>query len=184
MPPISIQPAFLPDSSIKIETSSDELGAEGKDNSLIVSFTPQTQMSPTRKGVIELGIPFLWQMGMKNEIMYDGNAEDQCSSQCMTITSSRLKGTLISIEYVDMLDSCLTGTKITIECAYFRNPIYQDTWHGFYVKTLDEQGGEIDVSGLNPSLDATQYKPKVLTSNEFIVMPGDSTVATESEWIF
>lgn len=141
-------------------------------------------MSPTKSGVIELGIPFLWQMGMKNEIMYDGDAEDYCTSQCMTITSSRLKGTLISIEYDSMLDECISGKQITIECAYFRNPIYQDIWHGFYVKTLDTDNGEIDVSGLNPSLDATSYKPKILTSNEFIVMPGDSTVATESEWIF
>jgi hypothetical protein len=54
LPAITIQPATIPNSNIRILSSSDELGYTGRDNVLQVSFKPVTTMAKKGKGVIEI----------------------------------------------------------------------------------------------------------------------------------
>lgn len=49
------------------------LGFTGETSVLTISFTPQTKMAPGGAGKIEIGIPFLWQVGFNYDMMYDGD---------------------------------------------------------------------------------------------------------------
>ncbi len=72
-------------------------------------------------------------------MMYDSEAVDQCTSSCMTITSSYLQANSITIRYDQMRPACVSGTLIEINCKYFKYPVWQAKWYGFGVKILDDQ---------------------------------------------
>lgn len=129
-------------------------------------------------------MPYWWQVGLQNEMMYNGDYQNECTSVCMTITSSLLQGSLINIKYTDMLPECFKGKQVVIECSYFRNPIYQDIWYGFFVNIYDNEPKykAIEKSDMTPYLDARAYTPQVITSRNFLVTPSDNTVNTVSEW--
>jgi len=59
-----------------------------------------------------------------------------------------------------MKSKCIRGTKITIKCEQFYNPIYQKEWDGFHIVTYDaeKRPKRIDTSE-SATLDATDYKP-------------------------
>lgn len=102
--------------------------------------------------------------------MYDSEAVNQCSSECMTIVSSYLQGNSISIRYEQMLMACVKGSLVEIKCKYFKNPVWQDKWYGFSVKILDDQSpsGVIEQSG-DIALDAQKFKPQIIGSRNFQV---------------
>ena len=54
---LNIQPALMPSSAVTIGTSSTQLGYEGPDSVLTVSFTPSTSFSPSLRGRIEIELP-------------------------------------------------------------------------------------------------------------------------------
>lgn len=38
-----------------------------------------------------------------------------------------------------MLDSCISGAAVTVDCEEFWNPIYQDLWDEFYIEIYDNE---------------------------------------------
>jgi hypothetical protein len=48
----------LPISSVKLETGNNVLGSVLNSNYLQVTFTPATTMSPNKKGMIEVVVPY------------------------------------------------------------------------------------------------------------------------------
>jgi hypothetical protein len=104
----------------------------------------------------------------------------------MTVRESALKGTVLKIYYDQMKPECFKGTEIVINCASFRNPIYQDIWYGFDVQTFDGEvaSAPIDTSDLTPSLDARSFKPYIIKHSEFTMRPSSTVVQTPSKWDF
>jgi len=68
-------------------------------------------MAPGGEGTITLEMPPWYSNSGTDFQMYNPEAEDKCSSDCMKITSSGLVETSnkISIEYTQMVDSCIKG---------------------------------------------------------------------------
>ena len=183
MSSVSITPTFLPGSKVSVTSSSNQLGDQGEDCILEVKFQPQHKLAPTGEGQIEIGLPTLWQLSLDSENMYDADVQDQCNSDCLAIYSSRLQGNLINIKF--RYSNCVLGEKITIFCKYFRNPIYQDQWHGFFVNTYDNEkpSAAIEMSD-STYLDAVDFLPSIITKRNFLVQPDDNVISTESEWLF
>ena len=72
-------------------------------------------MSPNKKGMIEVVVPYQWQVGLAGDRMYNPAAKDVCSSKCFQVTSSGLVkgGDRIRILYDFMTDECVQGAPIT-----------------------------------------------------------------------
>jgi hypothetical protein len=66
-------------------SSSDVLGYTGRDNVLQVSFKPVTTMAKKGKGVIEIRVPYWYEVGTSKDFMYSNLAEDECTSSCMDV---------------------------------------------------------------------------------------------------
>jgi hypothetical protein len=86
-----------------------------------------------------------------------------------------------------MRPDCIYGREATvIECKYFKNPVYQDVWYGFYVNLYDNEPTfkAIEKSDMTPALDARNFQAKQISGRDFYVQPDDNTVNTYSEWTF
>jgi len=56
--------------------------------------------------------------------------------------------------------NCISGSDITINCKGYKNPIYQDSWAGYYVETYDDEPVSRLIEKSIPTvLDATNYEP-------------------------
>lgn len=142
-------------------------------------------MAPGGSGKIEIGMPDWYVVGSTNELMYNPESLNECTSTCMTITSSILQVGYMNIRYENMPASCIKGTKIEIKCTSFYNPIWQDKWYGFFVNLYDNEQPiykPIEKSDSTPFLDATAYLPSPIPIDKFWVTPSDPTVNTVSEW--
>jgi hypothetical protein len=85
-----------------LSSSSDVLGTQTSTNELVIEFTPETTMAPKGSGTITLEMPPWYSSSGTDVTMYNPEATDKCSSDCMKITSSGLietSGTL-KIDYV------------------------------------------------------------------------------------
>jgi hypothetical protein len=93
----------------------------------------------------------------------------------MKITSSGLNTNgAISIEYANMIPSCITGAPITISCRQFYNPVEPRIWQGFSEKRIIEQSKE------DAFLDATNFLPATIPTMS--VDPTNLMVHTFSKW--
>ena len=119
--------------------------------------------------------------------MYNPEALNECSSSCMNIRSSILQGPYLNILYDDMKAACISGSEITIQCASFYNPIYQDKWYGFYVITYDNESRSykaIEKSSSQNFLDTNDYEPYPIPVTGFTATPADNIVNSPSAWEF
>lgn len=115
--------------------------------------------------------------------MYNSAAKDKCSSSCMKITSSGLNTNgAISIEYANMIPSCITGAPITISCRQFYNPVEPRIWQGFSVTLYDSEKEKriIEQSKEDAFLDATNFLPATIPTMS--VDPTNLMVHTFSKW--
>lgn len=134
---ITILQDTMPATSVKVGSNTNILGNSIATNTLSVTFTPKTRMSPNGKGTIHVGVPYWYKIGTTGERMYSATAENKCSSTCMTVTYSKLQGGTVVINYEDMKNGCMQGSEITINCKQFYNPITPDLWPGFSVTIYD-----------------------------------------------
>lgn len=82
-----------------------------------------------------------------------------------------------------MTQQCHEGSAISISCAGFKNPIYQDLWNGFYVEFWDSEGISKKTEQSNPKgLDATSYEPAQLQPDTLQIEPADTTINSQSTW--
>lgn len=78
-----------------------------------------------------------------------------------------------------MLDSCISGASVTIDCEEFWNPIYQDFWDEFYIEIFDNEPiQKLIETSIPTTLDATRYTPASMPPEVLQVEPTDSTVNT------
>jgi hypothetical protein len=71
--------------------------------------------------------------GAKQQYMYSEEAIDKCSSDHITITSSKFFVGNLRITFEAVKDGYESGKTINLSCQGFKNPIYPDFWNGFRV---------------------------------------------------
>lgn len=140
-------------------------------------------MAKKGKGVIEVQVPNWYKVGTSKDFMYSNLAEDECSSDCMTIVQSRSLFGTIRLFYEDMTPECISGETIIIECRDFRNPIYQKKWNGFYVITYDDEASPKPIERSQSAfLDAESYRATVIDVSNMRIQPANLEIATASQW--
>ena len=124
-------------------------------------------MAPGGEGTITLEMPPWYSNSGTDFQMYNPEAEDKCSSDCMKITNSGLVETsnVIKIDYTQMVDSCIKGQEIMIRCRQFRNPITPNLWTGFRLSYFDNEGNSkriIEQTSFDLGLDASGFSPDII----------------------
>lgn len=73
-------------------------------------------MAPGGSGNIEIGIPYQYFLTTSGRRMYNPTATNKCSSSCMNIYESELQNDRIRIVYDNMVEDCISGKEIIINC--------------------------------------------------------------------
>lgn len=124
-------------SQVQLTSSDKTVGSSKSSNTLRLEFTPSKTLSRTGSGRIDIGLPYWYLIQGTGQYSYNPGAEDKCSSDCMSITNSALNIGTLEIKYEFMLDECLEGKAVVIECRGFYNPIVPIVKGGFSVTTYD-----------------------------------------------
>jgi hypothetical protein len=123
-------------------SSSNILGDSDPNVSLTFTVSPVFTVSKTGKGMIQIKIPFWYKVGSRNNMMFNEQDRNSCSSDDFYVVSSSpslLLGTL-TIMYQDLVESKRAGLEpIVFKCRGFRNPIVPVSWPGFRVTFYDSQ---------------------------------------------
>lgn len=83
------------------------MGDKGEDVVLTVSFLPTTSFAPSGQGYIEIGLPYLWEVNLQHDTMFErAAAQDSCWSNCMQITNQKQVGSVIGLDYDQMKPDC------------------------------------------------------------------------------
>ena len=130
----------MPKDNVKLTSSSQVLGDSDPNVSMTVQVTPIFIVSKTGKGMIQLKIPEWYKVGNKNNMMFNEQDRDSCTSDDFFVESSRPSLLLqsLTIMYSDLKPELWDGSKpITFKCRGFRNPIVPVKWSGFRLSLYD-----------------------------------------------
>jgi len=174
----------LPTDTTTVTTSSKVLGDSSSGNTLSVTFTPEVTLSPSLSGNIKIAVPNWYDLDGTTKRAYDDVATNKCSSDCMRIYSSYLETDII-MKYDQMLEECLIGKEIVINCRGYYNPNVPEPVNGFKLRVFDSEDSEgliFETPDDSLILEATLYTPSLIPDRNFILSPTFFTVATYSEW--
>jgi len=102
----------------------------------------------------------------------------------MRIYSSYLETDII-MKYDQMLEECLIGKEIVINCRGYYNPNVPEPLNGFKLRVFDSEDSEgliMETEDDSLILEATPYTPALIPDRNFILNPTFFTVATYSGW--
>ena len=74
----------MPTSAVTLTSSSDVLGDSDPNVSLTVKMKPIFTVSKTGKGMIQLKIPYWYVVANKNNMMFNEQDRDSCTSEPVT----------------------------------------------------------------------------------------------------
>ena len=98
------------------EAAKQVLGYTGNDNILEIKFTPVTTLALQGKGMIEVTIPHWFKSGTASGRMYTYSSENMCFSNQMRVSSSKIQGGSLKINYFEMESKFLKDEEIIIKC--------------------------------------------------------------------
>lgn len=87
--PVGFWPYKMPSDNVKLESSSQVLGDSDPNVTLTIQVTPIFLVSKTGKGMIQLKIPYWYRVGNKNNMMFNEQDRDSCTSDDFFVESSR-----------------------------------------------------------------------------------------------
>lgn len=80
--------------------------------------------------MIEIKIPYWYNLGQASAWMYSDGATNQCTSLQMRVYASSVQFGSLKVFYQEMLPEAIKDSYITIKCKQFQNPIYPKKWGG------------------------------------------------------
>lgn len=126
-----------------MDTSVKVIGAVSSKNIAKIVFTPTTLL-PADGGMVEVISPPVFS-SLKNPIYPHDNKEFDCASKNLagisTVADPKKPAIEIKYEYLTGKD---TKAKVTIECAFWQNPVAPMIMKNFRMKTYDKFKNCID----------------------------------------
>lgn len=184
----------MDDSAVKLSSTNTEVGNKDEENALVIKFKPEVVLAPTNMGVVVIKIPDWYNIdaGAKQDFMFDESSIDTCSSPQLKIDKSVFSQGNLRMRFMDIDDSYVQNSEITISCKGFRNPIYPGLWNGFALYVYDIYfEGSIKTSRprqnlimfvKDATLDTSQYSAVTIVTSNFHVTLSDPLINTPS-WL-
>jgi len=177
--PLNFFPQQMPDANVILSSSSNVLGADqGVD--LTVKFTPGFTTSLNGNGMIELIMPMWYTVQNKNNMAYNEQDRNTCSSPDFEVISSTptLMTRNVLVTYKGLDKTKHKGSQLTLVCRGYKNPIVAAKQSGFKISLFDNEPSPhmIEYTSTDLFLNATEFLPADLQPQDIQIAPLNFTI--------